>query len=114
MRAKADQEETTNVAIVVLPIDFSHVAVPVCSHQHVQLLPNRVHPPNSSSLLSLSRGFFRELRLSKSSETSGLVKSREFSLTPLLIPSKFRAFLGTFGILIRLCLVGTQENEEVN
>lgn len=59
MRAKADQEETANVAIVVLSIDFSHVAVPVGSHQHVQLLPERIHRQLllSLSLLGLFPGF---------------------------------------------------------
>lgn len=43
MRAETDEVEATDVAIVVLAIDFTDVAVTVGSHQHIELLPYRIH-----------------------------------------------------------------------
>jgi hypothetical protein len=43
VRAKADEIKTANVAIVVLAVHLPNVAVSIRSHQHVQLLPYRIH-----------------------------------------------------------------------
>ena len=43
VRAKANQVQATNITIVVLAIDLSHVAVSICSHEHIQLFPHRIH-----------------------------------------------------------------------
>lgn len=43
MRAKADEVETANVAIVVLAVHLPDVTVSIRPHQHVQLLPYRIH-----------------------------------------------------------------------
>ena len=51
MRAKSDQVEATDIAIVVLPADLPNVAVSIRSHQLVELLSQSVH--GFSKLLSL-------------------------------------------------------------
>lgn len=43
MRAEANEVQAADITIVVLAIDLPHVAVPVSSHEHIQLLPYRVH-----------------------------------------------------------------------
>lgn len=43
MGAKAREEEAADVAVVVVAVHLLDVAVAVCAHEHVQLLPERVH-----------------------------------------------------------------------
>jgi hypothetical protein len=43
VRAEAGEEEAADVAVEVLAVDLPHVAVAVGPHEHVQLLPHRVH-----------------------------------------------------------------------
>ena len=78
MRAEADQEETADVAIVVLAIHFPHVSVPIRPHQHVQLLPYRIHLSLSLSGVfcgSESLGFGVEWRIGEFTSTVGQWRS---------------------------------------
>jgi len=43
MGAKAREEEAADVAVVVVAVHLLDVAVAVGAHEHVQLLPERVH-----------------------------------------------------------------------
>lgn len=64
VRAKADQIKAAHVAIVILAVHLPNVAVPVRPHQHVQLLPYRIHDVPSQPLsfsLSLERSSQSEI-----------------------------------------------------
>jgi hypothetical protein len=51
--AEAGEEEAADVAVVVLAADLPHVAVAVCPHEHVELLPHRIHGANLPPLDAL-------------------------------------------------------------
>lgn len=52
MRAKTDEVKTANIAIVILAVNFTDVAVSIGSHEHIELLPE--HPCFFHSVLSFS------------------------------------------------------------
>lgn len=56
MGAEAGQEEAADVAVIVLAVHFRHVPVAVGPHEHVELLPDGVHPLSLSLCVSLYLG----------------------------------------------------------
>lgn len=60
MGAKTDEIKTANIAIVILAVNFTDVAVTIGSHENVQLLPYSIHCFRSGTELNSMELVFLE------------------------------------------------------